>query len=150
MRIVLQRVKRAHVKVENNIVGQINNGLVVLVGVAADDTNSDIDWLATKLIQMRIFNDSDGKMNRSIIEINGDLLVVSQFTLFASTKKGNRPSFTKSASPEMGKSLYEAFVLKCAALLNKKIETGIFGAHMEIELVNDGPVTISIDTKNKE
>jgi D-aminoacyl-tRNA deacylase len=150
MRIVLQRVKRAQVKVENNIVGQINAGLVVLVGVAADDTDSDIDWLATKLIQMRIFNDSDGKMNRSIIEVNGDLLVVSQFTLFASTKKGNRPSFTKSAPPEMGKSQYEAFVLKCASLLNKKIETGIFGAHMEIELVNDGPVTISIDTKSKE
>ena len=150
MRALIQRVKEAKVIVNNNIVGAINDGLLVFLAVGNDDNEEDINWLSQKIIQLRIFSDEEGKMNKSIQDINGSLLIVSQFTLFASTKKGNRPSFINSAPPEKAKALYEQFIEKCEILLQKKVEKGIFGADMKVHLINDGPVTIWIDTKNKE
>lgn len=150
MRLVIQRVSRASVSVENNITGEINRGLLVLLGIEHADSEEDADWLIQKLIQMRIFSDPEGKMNCSLQDIDGELLVVSQFTLHASTKKGNRPSFIAAARPEQAIPLYESFIRKAALSLGKKVETGIFGADMQVALINDGPVTITIDSKNRE
>lgn len=150
MRIVIQRVSRAKVTVNGQVTGQIGCGLLVLLGVTHDDSVADADWLASKLVQLRIFNDSEGKMNLSLADVGGDVLVVSQFTLHASTKKGNRPSYTAAAPPALANELYDYFVRKIEELLGKKAETGIFGAMMEVELVNDGPVTILMDSKNRE
>lgn len=150
MRLVIQRVSRASVSVENQIVGQIGLGLLVLLGIEQADSEEDIDWLVQKTIQMRIFSDEDGKMNCSLQDVGGDLLVVSQFTLHASTKKGNRPSFIAAARPEQAIPLYELFIKKAEIALGKKIQFGVFGADMKVELLNDGPVTILIDSKNKE
>jgi len=151
MRAVIQRVlKGANVKVENEITGSITKGLMVLLGVEDTDTLEDIDWLARKIINMRIFSDENDKMNLSVQDIEGDLLVISQFTLFASTKKGNRPSFLRSAKPDFAKEMYESFVGHIKSNYPMQVETGIFAADMKVELVNDGPVTIIIDSKNKE
>ncbi len=149
MRALVQRVSEAKVVIDNTTVGQIQTGLLVLLAVGKEDTLEDIEWLAAKIVQMRIFADEQGKMNKNVLDINGNLLVVSQFTLFASTKKGNRPSFTESAPPDIAKEYYEKFIAECEKLLNKKVETGIFAADMKVHLINDGPVTIWIDSKNK-
>ena len=150
MRIVIQRVSRASVKVADETVGKIDNGLLVFLGISHDDQEEDVHWLAKKLMNLRIFNDDEGKMNLSLNDVDGEVLMVSQFTLYASTKKGNRPSFVKSANPNLGKRLYDYFI----DYLNKEykisVATGVFGAMMEIELLNDGPVTIIMDSKNKE
>lgn len=150
MRLVIQRVSQASVTVENKITGAINQGLLVLLGIEQADSEEDSDWLIQKLIQMRIFSDEEGKMNCSLQDIDGGLLVVSQFTLHASTKKGNRPSFIAAARPEQAIPLYESFIQKAALQLGKKVEAGIFGADMKVALINDGPVTITIDSKNRE
>ncbi len=150
MKAVIQRVSKASVGIDNEIVASISNGLLVLIGVVTEDHQEDIDWLVNKISNLRIFGDESGVMNKSLIDTNGDVIVVSQFTLHASTKKGNRPSYIKAAKPEIAVPLYEAFVLKMESTLNKSIKTGKFGADMKIELLNDGPVTIIIDTKNKE
>ena len=150
MRVVLQRVASASVTVEDKIVGEIQKGIVVLVGIEDADTHEDIDWLVTKITQLRIFGDDNGVMNLSVEEVNGDVLVVSQFTLHAATKKGNRPSYIKAARPEVAIPMYEKFVSTLENKLGKKVPTGIFGADMKVALLNDGPVTIIIDSKNKE
>lgn len=150
MRVVLQRVSSASVTVEDKIVAEIQKGLVVLVGIEDADTQEDIDWLVTKIIQLRIFGDENGVMNLSVEEVKGDVLVVSQFTLHAATKKGNRPSYIKAARPEVAIPLYEKFVITLENKLGKKVPTGIFGADMKVALLNDGPVTIIMDSKNKE
>jgi len=150
MRALIQRVSMAKVVVNNEEVGKIENGLLVFLGIGNEDTDEDIKWLSSKIVQLRIFSDENGKMNKSVLDINGNLLVVSQFTLYASTKKGNRPSFTNSAPPDFAKMMYEKFISECERLLNKKVEKGIFAADMKVHLINDGPVTIWIDTKNKE
>jgi D-tyrosyl-tRNA(Tyr) deacylase len=150
MRVVLQRVTSASVTVEDKIVGEIQKGIVVLVGIEDADLQEDIDWLVTKITQLRIFGDENGVMNLSVEEVNGDVLVVSQFTLHAATKKGNRPSYIKAARPEVAIPIYEKFVNTLENKLGKKVPTGIFGADMKVALLNDGPVTIIIDSKNKE
>ena len=150
MRVVLQRVSSASVTVSEKIVGEIQKGLLVLVGIEDADTQEDIDWLVTKITQLRIFGDVNGIMNLSVEEVNGDVLVVSQFTLHAATKKGNRPSYIKAARPEVAIPIYEKFVTTLEHKLGKKVPTGIFGADMKVALLNDGPVTIVIDSKNKE
>ncbi len=150
MRFVIQRVSEASVTIDNVIHSKIETGFLVLVGVEESDTNEDADWLCSKLVGMRIFSDSEDKMNLSLGDVNGDILLVSQFTLFASTKKGNRPSFIKSAKPEIAIPLYEYCIQQLSILLRKPIKTGVFGADMKIALINDGPVTILIDSKNKE
>jgi D-aminoacyl-tRNA deacylase len=150
MRFVIQRVSEASVKIDNAIYSDIQKGFLVLVGIEELDTNEDADWLCQKLIGMRVFSDADDKMNLSLQDINGDVLLVSQFTLFASTKKGNRPSFIKSAKPEIASPLYEYCIQQLSQLQNKPIKTGQFGADMKVSLVNDGPVTILIDSKNRE
>ena len=150
MRVVLQRVSSASVTVSEKIVGEIQKGLLVLVGIEDADTQEDIDWLVTKITQLRIFGDENGIMNLSVEEVNGDVLVVSQFTLHAATKKGNRPSYIKASKPEVAIPLYEKFVTTLENKLSKKVPTGIFGADMKVALLNDGPVTIVIDSKNKE
>ena len=150
MRVVLQRVSSASVSVSERIVGEIQKGLLVLVGIEDADTQEDIDWLVTKITQVRIFGDQNEVMNLSVEEVNGDLLVVSQFTLHAATKKGNRPSYIKAARPEVAIPLYEKFVTALEHKLSKKVPTGIFGADMKVALLNDGPVTIIMDSKNKE
>ena len=150
MKVVLQRVASASVTVEDKIVGEIQKGIVVLVGIEDADTQEDIDWLVTKIIQLRIFGDENGVMNLSVEEVKGDVLVVSQFTLHAATKKGNRPSYIKAARPEVAIPLYEKFVRTLENKLGKKVPTGIFGADMKVALLNDGPVTIIMDSKNKE
>lgn len=150
MRVVLQRVASASVTVEDKIVGEIQKGIVVLVGIEDADTQEDIDWLVAKITQLRIFGDDNGVMNLSVEEVNGDVLVVSQFTLHAATKKGNRPSYIKAARPEIAIPIYEKFVNTLENKLGKKVPTGIFGADMKVALLNDGPVTIIIDSKNKE
>ncbi len=150
MRFVIQRVSEASVKIDGTIYSEIQKGFLVLVGVEEADTKEDVDWLCQKLIGMRIFSDADDKLNLSLQDIQGDVLLVSQFTLFASTKKGNRPSFIKSAKPDIAIPLYEYCIQQLTQLLNKSIKTGQFGADMKVSLVNDGPVTILIDSKNKE
>lgn len=150
MRVVVQRVSRASVTVDRNIISEIANGLLILLGVEDADDQSDVEWLSRKIANLRIFNDENGVMNKSLLEIDGDAIVVSQFTLHAATKKGNRPSYIKAAKPEVAIPLYESFVAQLEKDLGKKIGTGIFGADMKVDLLNDGPVTISIDTKNKE
>lgn len=150
MRVVLQRVSEATVTIDNTIVASINHGLVILLGIETEDTSEDLLWLTGKVSKLRIFSDENGLMNKSIQDIDGDIIVVSQFTLFASTKKGNRPGFTRSAKPEIAIPLYESFVKKIESDLGKTVQTGCFGANMKIALVNDGPVTITIDSKDKE
>ena len=150
MRILIQRTTEASVKIDSKIVGSIENGFVVLIGIEHEDETSDADWLIQKLIGLRIFSDENGKMNRSIQEIGGSFLVISQFTLHASTKKGNRPSYIQAAKPEQAISLYNYFVEELKSKSNLKVETGQFGADMKVSLVNDGPVTIWIDSKNRE
>lgn len=150
MRVVIQRVKQASVTIEGRTKSQIDAGLLVLLGIEEADTNEDIEWLCRKIAALRVFDDEQGVMNRSILEANGDIIVVSQFTLLASTKKGNRPSYIRAARPETAIPLYEAFCTQLTSLLGKPIGTGEFGANMQVALVNDGPVTICIDTKNKE
>lgn len=150
MRLVIQRVSRASVTVENQIIGKIEKGLLILLGIEHADSEDDVDWLVQKTIQMRIFSDEEGKMNCSLQDVSGDLLVVSQFTLHASTKKGNRPSFITAARPEQAIPLYEAFIKKAEIALGKPVQSGSFGADMKVELLNDGPVTILIDSKNRE
>ena len=150
MRAVIQRVSNASVTIDNKIYSEINNGLLVLLGVEDADIAEDIEWLSGKIVNLRIFNDDNGVMNVSVKDMNGDILVVSQFTLHASTKKGNRPSYIKASKPEFAIPMYEKLIRQLTSDLGKKIYTGIFGADMKVELLNDGPVTIMIDTKNKE
>jgi len=150
MRAVIQRVKEASVEIDGEIFSSIGHGLLILLGIEEADTSEDIQWLAAKITQLRIFEDENELMNLSQADAGGALMVVSQFTLFASTKKGNRPSFIRSAKPDIAKPLYEQFVNELAAMTGKEIRTGQFGAMMMIRLVNEGPVTILIDTKNKE
>ncbi len=150
MRIVVQRVSRASVTIEGKINGEIGMGLLVLLGIEEADNQTDADWLAAKLVNLRIFDDENGVMNRSVFDINGEILVVSQFTLHASTRKGNRPSYIKAARPEQAIPLYTYFCQTLESISGKTIQTGIFGADMQVSLLNDGPVTIIIDSKNKE
>lgn len=150
MRAVIQRVSQAHVTVDGNVKGAIQQGLLVLVAVEEPDTSEDIEWLSGKIVRLRIFNDEDGVMNLSIQEVSGGILVISQFTLFASTKKGNRPSYIRSARPEIAVPLYEQFLARLTQDFGKPIQTGEFGAHMLVSLINDGPVTIIIDSKARE
>lgn len=150
MRAVIQRVKKASVSVENRINAKIDSGLLILLGIEETDNIEDIEWLSKKITQLRIFNDKDGVMNLSVSDIDGEIIVVSQFTLHAKTKKGNRPSYIKAASPDIAVPLYNKFVLTMEQLMSKKIGTGVFGAMMDIEMINSGPVTIIIDTRNKE
>jgi D-tyrosyl-tRNA(Tyr) deacylase len=150
MRAVIQRVSKASCTVNGEITGKINTGFLVLLGIEEADTLEDLSWLAQKIVNMRIFNDENGLMNKSLADVDGRILLISQFTLFAQTKKGNRPSFIKAAKPAQAIPLYEKMIAELAQLSNTKIETGIFGADMKIELLNDGPVTIMMDTKDKE
>ncbi len=150
MRALIQRVNRAAVRVAGQVVGEVEQGLLVLVGVEEADAEADIDWLAGKLVAMRLFADEEGKMNRSLIDVGGRLLLVSQFTLHASCKKGNRPSFIRAARPEQAERLYQALAERLATLLGQPIVHGVFGADMQVSLENDGPVTIWLDTKAKE
>ena len=150
MRVVIQRVKEASVSVQGVKISEIQKGLLILVGVETQDAQQDIDWLVAKVAKLRIFEDLDGAMNVSLQDIDADVIVVSQFTLHASTKKGNRPSFIKAAKPAVAIPLYQGFVDSLEKELDKKIQTGQFGAMMEVALINDGPVTITIDSKNKE
>ncbi|MGG8497968.1 D-aminoacyl-tRNA deacylase [Tenacibaculum sp. TC6] len=150
MKAVIQRVTKASVTINNEKVANITNGLLILLGIVNDDTAEDITWLSKKIIGLRIFNDENDVMNTSIQDVNGDIIVVSQFTLHASTKKGNRPSYIKAAKPDIAVPLYEQFIQQIESDLGKKVQTGQFGADMKVELLNDGPVTIIIDTKNKE
>lgn len=150
MKAVIQRVLQASVSIEGKIFSQIDQGLLVLLGISNEDNDSDIAWLSKKIAQLRIFTDDNEVMNKSLIDIDGDALVVSQFTLLASTKKGNRPSYIRAAGPETAVPLYKKFVAQLENDLSREIKTGIFGADMKVSLINDGPVTIMIDTKNKE
>lgn len=150
MKAVIQRVNHAQVRIDEVLHGQINKGLCILLGVAAEDTQQDVDWLVAKIAQMRIFSDEEGKMNLSIKDVNGEALVISQFTLHALTHKGNRPSFIKAASPSLAIPLYESFKEKLTHAIGKSIACGVFGADMKILLENDGPVTIVIDSKEQE
>ena len=150
MRAVIQRVSSASVKVDDKITGEIKQGLLVLVGIEDSDGQEDLEWLSGKIVNLRIFNDEEGVMNKSVKDIEGGILVVSQFTLHAATKKGNRPSYIRASKPEIAVPLYEQFKQKLATDVGKEIQAGIFGADMKVELLNDGPVTIIIDTKNKE
>ena len=150
MRTVIQRVANASVTVEAKVVAEIQKGLLVFVGIEEADSQEDLDWLVTKITQLRIFNDENEVMNLSVQDIDGDVLVVSQFTLHAATKKGNRPSYIKAAKPDIAIPMYERFVKTLESKLGKKVPTGIFGADMKVLLLNDGPVTIQIDSKNKE
>jgi len=150
MRIVIQRVSEASVTVEGNIIGSIGTGLLVLMGIEDADTDEDLTWLSNKIVNLRIFNDAQDVMNLGIKEVNGDILLVSQFTLHANTKKGNRPSYSKASKPGIAIPMYEKMINQLETDLGKKIYTGIFGADMKVKLMNDGPVTIVIDSKNRE
>ena len=150
MRVVIQKVTQASVSIENQTVASIDKGLLVLVGIEDGDTNEDIAWLSSKIVNLRVFDDDNGVMNLSVKEVEGEVLIVSQFTLHASTKKGNRPSYIKASRPEVAIPIYEAFIKQVESLLGKRVPTGQFGAMMQVSLCNDGPVTILIDTKNKE
>jgi D-aminoacyl-tRNA deacylase len=150
MRAVIQRVCRASVKIKNNIRSEISGGLLVLVGIEESDNDTDIQWLCSKIVQLRIFNDENGIMNLSVLDAGGSILAISQFTLHAKTRKGNRPSYIRAARPDIAVPLYNKFVNTLSHLLGKDIATGEFGAMMQVELINDGPVTIIIDTREKE
>ncbi|TKC13149.1 D-tyrosyl-tRNA(Tyr) deacylase [Pedobacter polaris] len=150
MRAVIQRVTQASCKVDDQITGEIENGFLVLLGIEDADTQEDLEWLAQKIAGMRVFGDENDLMNKSLADINGNILLISQFTLFAATKKGNRPGFTRAARPDKAIPMYEEMIKQLSTLLNKKIQCGIFGADMKVSLLNDGPVTIVMDTKNKE
>jgi len=150
MRTVLQRVSKASVTVEGELISSIGHGLLILLGIEDTDTKEDIDWLTNKILNLRIFNDENEVMNRSVVDVEGNIIVVSQFTLHAQTKKGNRPSYIKAAKPDIAIPMYEDFVQVLEKKLGKKVGTGVFGADMKVELLNDGPVTITMDTKNKE
>lgn len=149
MKVVVQRVKEASVSIDNKLHSAIGSGILILIGIQGDDTQEDIDWLSAKICNLRIFDDESGVMNLSVKEIDGDILAVSQFTLLARVKKGNRPSYIDAARPEISIPLYEKFVSTLSQEIQKNIKTGIFGADMQISLVNDGPVTILIDSKNR-
>lgn len=146
---VIQRVKTASVEIDGQLHASISNGLLVLLGVTHTDSQPDVDWLSAKVCGLRIFSDEQVKMNKSVLDISGEILIVSQFTLLASTQKGNRPSFIEAAKPELAVPLYESFIVSCEKILNKSVSKGVFGADMQVHLLNDGPVTILIDTKNK-
>lgn len=150
MRVLIQRVKRASVTVDGELISQIAQGLLVLVGICDEDNHGDIEWLTKKISNIRLFDDENGVMNLSLMDIDGELLAVSQFTLMASTKKGNRPSYIKAAKPDISIPLYESFCNEMEIALNKPIKRGVFGADMKVDLLNDGPVTIFIDSKNRE
>lgn len=150
MRALIQRVKQADVVIDGRVNGEIGTGLLVLLGIHHTDTQEDIEWLVKKISQLRVFDDENGVMNRSVTDVDGQVLVVSQFTLYASTKKGNRPSYINAAPPEVAVPLYEAFVESMSTAIGKHVPTGVFGADMKVSLLNDGPVTIMIDTKNRE
>ena len=150
MRIVIQRVSHASVTIERNVKSAIKKGYLILLGVCEEDTSEDVEWLVRKVIGLRVFDDENGVMNRSIMDVNGEILVISQFTLFASYKKGNRPSWLRAAKHEVSIPLYNEFCAKLSEALGKEVGTGEFGADMKVELLNDGPVTICMDTKNKE
>ena len=150
MKVVIQRVNSSSVQIDQKIKSEVERGLLVLVGICEDDKKNDVEWLVNKILNLRIFNDKDGIMNDSLIDIKGEILIISQFTLMALTKKGNRPSYIKSAPHKIAIPLYDHFVEMFKARINDNVKTGVFGANMEIKLVNDGPVTILIDTKNKE
>jgi D-tyrosyl-tRNA(Tyr) deacylase len=150
MRIIIQRVTQAQVQIDGKLSSEIGNGLLILLGIEDADSDEDLNWLAQKIVNLRVFNDENGVMNISLIDANADILLVSQFTLFASTKKGNRPSYIKARRPEFAIPLYEKIIAKLEELLGKKIATGTFGADMQISLTNNGPVTIMIDSKMKE
>ena len=150
MKAVIQRVSEASVEINNQLVAEIDKGFLILLGIEIDDTLEDVFWLSTKISRLRIFSDADGKMNKSIIEVDGNAIVVSQFTLHAKTKKGNRPSYIKAAKAQQAIPLYEQFIENLSNAIGKKIQSGEFGADMKVNLLNDGPVTIIIDTKNKE
>ena len=150
MKAVIQRVSKASVTIEGRKVASMTNGLLILLGIIDEDYNEDVTWLSNKIVNLRIFNDENGVMNQSLLNVNGDAIVVSQFTLHANTKKGHRPSYIKAAKPDVAIPIYEAFVKQLETDLGKKVQTGEFGADMKVELLNDGPVTIIIDSKNKE
>ena len=150
MRAVIQRVSQSNVKVSGEVIGEIKGGLMVLVSFVDEDNDTDLDWISKKIVNLRIFNDDEGKMNRSIQDVDGDILLISQFTLHGSTKKGNRPSFIKAAKPDIANVMYEKFIKILELSLGKKIQTGEFGGDMKVSLVNDGPTTIIIDSKDRE
>lgn len=150
MRVVVQRVKNASVSVEGKQISSIEKGFLILVGIEDVDTKEDVEWLTQKIVNLRVFDDENGIMNKSVVDVDGEILVVSQFTLFASTKKGNRPSYIRASKPDFAVPMYQQFCEKLTQLFGKEIKTGIFGADMQVSLLNDGPVTIIIDTKNKE
>jgi len=150
MRALLQRVSSASVRIDGEIISSIDHGFLVLLGIETVDETTDIEWLAGKITRMRVFGDDEGKMNRGILDTGGEILVVSQFTLHASTKKGNRPSFLKAAQPSVSEPLYESFCERLSALLGREVRRGVFGAEMEVGLVNDGPVTIWLDSRDRE
>lgn len=150
MRAVIQRVTHASCTIDGQITGQIDNGFVVLLGIEDADTKDDVEWLAQKVANMRVFGDENGQMNKALADVAGNILLISQFTLFASTKKGNRPGFTRAARPEKAIPIYQEMIAALSALLGQQIQCGVFGADMKISLLNDGPVTILMDTKNRE
>ena len=150
MKVVIQRVKSASVQINQKLKSKIEMGFLVFIGICVDDTKSDAEWLVNKILNLRIFNDKQGVMNESLIDVNGEILIISQFTLMALTKKGNRPSYINSASHQVAIPLYEYFIKMFKERINDRVKTGVFGADMKVKLVNDGPVTIVIDTKNKE
>jgi len=150
VRVVIQKVKNASVKVNNQLVGEINNGLMVLAGYEPSDSEEDISWMVQKIIKMRIFDDSENRLNFSLLEVNGEILLISQFTLYASVKKGNRPSYIRAADSKKAKLMYDLTISEFETVLKRKISTGKFGANMDVSLVNNGPVTITIDSKKKE
>ena len=149
MRVLLQRVSEAAVKISGESVGEIQQGFLILLGIATEDDTSDVDYLIQKIVQMRVFSDADGKMNLNVQDVQGELLIVSQFTLHASTKKGNRPSYIKAAKGDFAKNIYDKFLIKIKSKINKEPKAGIFGADMLVKIENDGPVTIFMDSKNK-
>ncbi|AIM35595.1 D-aminoacyl-tRNA deacylase [Sphingobacterium sp. SG20118] len=150
MRAVIQRVSRASCSVDNTITGQIKDGLLILIGIADEDTTESMKWMAQKFVNLRIFNDDKGLMNKSVLDISGNILLISQFTLFAQTKKGNRPSFTRAAKPDKAQPMYDQLADYLTILLGKEVQQGIFGADMKIDLLNDGPVTIIMNTEDKD
>ena len=150
MRVVVQRVSQSNVKVSGEVIGEIKKGLMVLVSFVDEDNETDLGWMTKKIINLRIFNDDEGKMNRSVQDVGGDILLISQFTLHGSTKKGNRPSFIKAAKPDFANVMYERFIKVLEQTLGKEIQTGEFGGDMKVSLINDGPTTIIIDSKDKE